>query len=269
MNSQIWKNVNYRSGVQFLIDTPLIEYDISKADISVLRDANILSEEEYQYFLVAPKKERNIAIGKLRGRCPEVTTILKNGIENARKIFIESNNIQNSNILEIRNDAIIIIGREAEHLKITDRVSFRPVGNYTSFYKINEVEYFYFYDIVSKTELLDIKGLGDEAIALHKNYMLDFLLELFYTSQIEGPKQAITLLSYFHTNYINKDLDIGYYRELRSMSKFKLIDNASMVGSIFADSLTNYDKRYIDIGFNENILRYLIRIYASIYFGKR
>lgn len=269
----LWQKANYRSDIQFLIDTNIYEYDISKANISVLRDANILSEEEYQYYYQAPKNIREIAIGKLQGRNPEVTSILKNGITNARRIFQESNGIKDSEILAIRNDSMTIIGRPAEFLNATNRVAFRLAGFYTSFYKINYQDYFYMYDVVNQTEDLAIKGLGDKGIELHKYYMLEFLLELFYSAQIEGVKTAITLLQMFYSNYINRLLDANYYRELNPQSMFKLLFSDQhkrlSMRDIYTDTLVDRDKRYIDIGYNESILRYLNSIYASIYFGQQ
>ena len=267
--NNLWTKSSYRSEVQFLIDREIHEYDITKANISILRDANILSEEQYLYFLNAPKSERTVAIGKMQGRDSGITDVLKTGIANARKIFLESNNIPDSNILAIRNDAITYVGRPAMVTTITDKVQFRNVGTYSSFYHINTVDYLYLYDIVSGTECLDIKGLGEESVELHKNFMLEFFSELFYSAQIEGVKSAILLLQLFYSNYVNKLLDVGYYRELNSQSMFKLDKSFSMVNSIFSDNLINSEKKYIDISFNENILRFLNRIYASIYFGKR
>ena len=256
----LWQKANYRSDIQFLIDTNIYEYDISKANISVLRDANILSEEEYQYYYQAPKNIREIAIGKLQGRNPEVTSILKNGITNARRIFQESNGIKDSEILAIRNDSMTIIGRPAEFLNATDRVVFRLAGFYTSFYKINNQDYFYMYDVVNQTEDLAIKGLGDKGIELHKYYMLEFLLELFYSAQIEGVRTAITLLQMFYSNYINRLLDANYYRELNPQSMFKLLFSDQhkrlSMRDIYTDTLIDRDKRYVDIGYYESILRY-------------
>lgn len=269
----LWQKALYKSDIQFLIDTKIYEYDITRANISVLRDANILTEEEYKYYLQTPKIIREVAIGKLQGRNPEVTDILKEGICAARKTFQEINNIKDSEILSIRNDSMTIIGRPAEQLNITDRVAFRLAGFYTSFYKINHQDYFYMYDVVTQTEDLAIKGLGDKGIELHKHYMLEFILELFYSAQIEGVKSAITLLQMFYNNYIHRLLDVNYYRELNPQSMFKLLYSENhktlSVRDIYADSFINADKRYIDIGFNEAILRYLNSIYASVYFGQQ
>lgn len=268
--SRLWEKVSYRSPVQFLLDTQIIEYDISKANINVLFDAGVLALDQYNYFMNCPKIERSIAIGKMQGRDPNITAVLKSGIANARKVFIEQNNISDSSILAIRNDAITIIGdNPIYNLNITDNVKFRIAGVYRSYYNLNNIEYFYNYDLINKIEILDIKGLGDISISLHKDYMLDFFKELFYTAQIEGVKNAISLLQSVYDRYIKRELSVNYYRELNSESRYRFIGTISRYSSITTDNATNFDKDILDVGFNENVLRYLTRIYASIYFGMK
>ncbi len=268
MNS-LWKKSNYQSNLQYLIDVPIQEYDISKANINVLREANILNEDQYQYFLQCPKLEREIAIGKMQGANPSVSLALKNGIMSARKTFMEINNIKDSDVLSIRNDAIMVIGDKHIETNITDKVRFRLTGSYRSFYKINRIFMYYNFDLISKTEVLDIKGLGDIGVTLHRDYMLEFLSELFYTAQIDGIREAINLLSNVYSQYLQKNLNVSYYRELNELSRYKLKKDMSMFNTVYLENATDYDKRYIDISHNEQILRYLNRIYASIYFNSK
>ena len=263
--NNLWDKPNYKSNIQFLIDIPIREYDISKANINVLRDANILSEDQYQYFLHCPKLEREIAIGKMQGNDPSISLTLKEGITNARRVFMEMNAINPSDVLAIRNDAIMVIGDRYMKTDITDRVRFRLSGDYRSFYRINRMHLYYNFDLITKTEVLDIKGLGDLGVALHKNFMLEFISELFYTAQIEGVEMAIKLLANVYTQYINKSLSIEYYRELNEMSRYKLL-NMSNFSSWYLESASEYHKKLLDISYNEQIFRELNRIYASIYF---
>lgn len=264
--NNLWEKPNYKSNIQFLIDIPIREYDISKANINVLRDANILTEDQYQYFLQCPKLEREIAIGKMQGANPEVSLALKNGIANARRVFMEMNSINPSDVLAIRNDAITVIGDRYMKTDITDRVKFRLSGDYRSFYRINRMHLFYNFDLITKTEVLDIKGLGDLGVAQHKHFMLEFLSELFYTAQIEGVEMAIKLLATVYEQYINKSLSVEYYRELNETSRYKLSSDMSKFSSWYLEHATEYHKKYLDISYNEQIFRELNRIYASIYF---
>lgn len=266
MSSTLWQKAQYRSKIEYAINN-IREFDISKANISVLRDANVLSEDQYQYFLVCPRMERQIFIGKLQGSNPEVTEILKSGIANAKKVFMESNGIQDSEILYIRNDAIAIIGnRFVGQLDITDRVHFRQSAVYSSFYKVNAIDMLYYYNPVNNVENLDVKGLSDESIALHKEFMLDFLCELFCRAQMEGAQSSLEILQGLYKQYISRDLPVGFYRELNSQSYYKLDSSMAMYSSLFMDNVTEYHKKLLDISYNESILRLFSRIYASICF---
>ena len=268
--NNLWEKKLYRSPIQFLIDRPIYEYDISKANISVLRDANAISEEQYQYYYNAPKLEREIAIGNLQGRDKTVTDILNAGITNARRIFFEMNNIDPAKVLFIRNDSITVVGNPVKYTDITERVRFRLAGEYTSYYDINRIDLLYKYDIVSGSENLEAKGLGDEGIELHRHFMLELLSELFYAAQIEGVHTAILLLQMVYANYLNKELNINFYREFNPGSLFK-IAGITEYDPFYADYLTDtpYDKNLIDISYNESILRYINRIYSSVYFSQK
>lgn len=268
--NNLWRKSSYKTPVHFLIDSNIREFDISKANINVLRDAGVLSEEQYQYFLKANSNERYIAIGKMQGADTKVTEALQNGITNARKIFMELNCIDDSDILAIRNDAITIIGNKpVKYLNVTDRVRFREVARYTSFYHLGFLDLLYLYDSIENIEAMDIKGMSDKAIELHKPYMFEFLSELFYRAQMEGVKSAIQILSNLYANYVSRSLDIGFYREFNSESRYRLIPGFSTVVSYTLDHATNADKPYINIGWNENLLRDLNKMYSTVYFGSR
>lgn len=268
--SNLYSKTHYRaSDIQFLLDVPIREYDITKANISILRDADMISEEQYQYLYRASSQERYITIGQLQGKDTSITKCLQEGIANAKRIFVELNNVNDYDILFIRNDAITLINKQAQNLNVTGRVSFRLAGNYTSFYNIDGfIDLLYFFDVVTGQELLDVKGIGATGVSLHMNYMIDLLKELFYTAQILGIEEAIKLLGIVYKQYVNREMDIEYYREFNPRSQFRMNSSFSMVSTVYADYLTNYDKRYIDISQNQKVLMTLNRVFSSLYFGR-
>lgn len=266
MSRTLWQKSHYAARIEYIVDNTIREFDISKANISVLRDANVLSEEQYQYYLNCSRMERQIAIGKLQGSNSRVSEILKTGITNAKKIFMETNSIDDSEILYIRNDAIAIIGqRVIRNLIISEHVVFRQSAAYTSFYKFNSIDFLYFYDPVTNTEVLDVKGLGEDGVRFHKEFMLEFLSELFYCAQMEGIRNAIQLLQMVHQNYLKRELSVGYYREMNPGSRFKLSSSLSMYSTVYMDNATEFYKQYLDISCNDSLLRHFMRIYATIY----
>ena len=267
MSKTLWQKSTYISKLEYIIGGMIREFDISKANISILRDANVLTEEQYQYYLNCDRMERQVAIGKLQGANPEVVNILKSGITNAKKVFMESNDIDDSEILYIRNDAICIIGtRYISRLQITDRVAFRESGRYSSFYRFGSISLLYLYDIITQTEQLDIKGLGDSGELLHKNFMIDFLTELFYTAQIEGIPSAIKLLYQVHRDYLNMSMAIEYYREFNPASNYRLKCDFSNNSILYLREAIEYHKQFIDISYNDALFRHLQKIFASLMF---
>lgn len=264
----LWEKGNYRANVHFVIDNLIREYDITKANISILRDAGILSEEQYQYFLVCPRMEREVAIGKLQGGNTEVTAILKDGIAQARRCFLEANGISDNEILAIRNDAITVVGtRPISTLAVSDRVHFREDGRYTSYYYLGMLDFYYFASNMSDAEYITVKGLGELATAVHKDYMLDLLSELFYTAQFDGIPKVIYTLSHVFENYINRRFPVEYYRELNPQSAYKLL-SMSQFSTFYMDYALEPQKPLIDISYNCRILRELNQIYSSIYFRR-
>ena len=266
----IWDRDLYRSNTHFVIDNHIREYDISKANISILRDAGVLTEEQYQYFLHCDKLEREITIGKMQGRNPELSKILKEGFRLARKNFIESNGIQDAEVLSIRKDSVTIVGdRLIRNLQVGPHTFFRQTGDFSSYYRFAHIDIFYLADVINKIENIEIKGIGDGNIPLHKDYMIDLLSELFYSAQIRGIQDALSLLGHVYQTYITNNLDLGYYREFNSLSKYRLIPEFTTYGTLYLDSISDDQRQYIDISYNESVLRTLMRMYSSVYFGNR
>ena len=266
----LWKEKNYKSPINIIIDRPIVEYDITKANISVLRDAGAISDNEYNYLYNADKETRSVTIGLMQGRNKSITDILNNGITSAKEKFMKLNGIDDSDVLTIRNDSITVMSDKNMILDITDRVHFRVAGVYRSFYRLsNQLELFYNYDVVNNTEILDSKGLGDSEY-LHKDFMLDFLAEVFYQAQIQGIDSALNTISIFYKEYVNRSHDIGYYRELNARSFYRFDKSFSMLrGSLLTDNTSNDNKKYLDITYNIGIMNNLVALLSSVYFNKR
>lgn len=272
MSSTLWQKHSYKIPLTYMIDTLLREYDLSKANISVLRDYDVLSEEQYQYFMTCPKLEREIAIGKLQGKDSKVTQILKEGIAQAKRIFMERNGIDDNEVFAIINDAMIIIGdKQINHLDVSERLKFRLDGTFTSYMRLKNIDLYYYYNRAYGDERITNRGLGEQASELHRKFMIEFISEIFYSTQIDGVKTSIPLLQNVHQQYLNRELEVGYYREFNSQALYRLIDSLcpKYSGPYYQVDAIEYDKSFIDISYNESLLREINGILASIYFGKR
>ena len=262
MPSALWKSDLYTTPFSY-IAADIHEYDISKANISILADAGILDDSQYQYYFDMPKQYREVAIGKLQRRLPGTSEALKEGFSRSRELFFSQNNLQDSDIISIRKDAVYTT-RPVQFLQVGPHTAFSLRGNFTSYLRIVKKEFYYFYDIVSRHEHYSIKGFSDESLSLHSEYMLDFILAVLNAAQTNTIQTVLEMIRNFYMRYINRQLPIEYYRRFDSRSMFDIVQMAPY--SIFeASFLDESAKSYIDISYNENILRQLEKTFASIY----
>ena len=268
MISSLWNNFKYTAPIDCLIDKSIRVYDIRKANISVLTELGVLTIDQYNELYNAEKINREIFIGKLQGSNPEISKILSNGILEAKRLFFEANQIEDKDILEINNDAVYIIGdKPIKVQQVTPFIYFNLAEQYSSFYSVKKIRYFYYGNIITRQEYLVAKGIGSSSY-LHERFMLDFLKELFYIAQFEGIPDAIRLLSSFYNRYVNKELDIGYYRTLNSESLLMYVNFDSYARYATDNEYDPRMKRLIDISYNEKILREFNKLLSNKYFER-
>ena len=216
----LFDKVNYTADISYLTNVFIYEYDISKANINILYTKNIISKDIYDYLYNAERMTRQVYIGKL---CKDISinNTLKAGIIEAKKMLFEANNIQDRDILSIKNDAVFIINKKLANTEF-GLIKFIKKNVYTSFYKINGIEYYYYYSNFTKEEYLDIKGISDEKIKLHEKYFLQIIKDLFYSIQINGPEISIRMLKDIYNEYISLNMPVEYYRTFDIVSMFHM-----------------------------------------------
>ena len=262
----LFDKVNYTADISYLTNVFIYEYDISKANINILYTKNVISKEIYDYLYNAERMTRQVYVGKL---CKDVTisNILKAGIIEAKKMLFEANNIQDKDVLSIKNDAVFIINKKLINIEF-GLIKFVEKNIYTSFYKINGIEYYYYYSNFTKEEYLDIKGISDEKIKLHEKYFLQIIKDVFYSIQINGPEISMRMLKDIYNEYISLSMPVEYYRtfDITSMfhMKFTICNNTGYNFNIVTES----QKNILDISNNLKILIDIQKILVSIYFNK-
>ena len=265
-STPIWQHASFTAPVNFILDARIVEYDIEKANISVLLDSGVISEQQYNMYYAMDKMEREIAIGKLQLKDKKVTDMLKLGITKARKHLCERLNLDYTNVLSIKNDAIFIISSGfdlgLDVIQVSPHVRFRRKGVFRSYYKLARKEFFYDFNPITRQHIIDIKGLGDYAIGLQNDFMIAELCNLFYTALSNSPRVALIELTKFYNSYMNKELPIEFYRRLDSNCRYDLND-ISEYARFQADYLIFKDKRNIDVSYNAKLLSVLSQYFVS------
>lgn len=263
MNSGLWNNITYKNKeISFLVSSYIFEYDISKANINILYFYNKIDKKTYDYLSNCPRLERQKTIGIMELKDVEIKKIIADGIIHFKKELFESNNIKDSEVLSIKNDAVFLLNHP---LKITkfNNIEFKLKNVYSSFYRINNLEIYYYYSEMNNEERIDIKGINKEILKIHEKYFLEFLLVVFESAQVEEISETIKIINSLYDKYVKLELEPNYYRTFDYRSLF-MINKMSRIYEYGVPFINKEDLKYIDISFNLNIIRQLLSYYYSM-----
>lgn len=266
IRSELFQKINYTANIDYLVSNYIREYDMSKANINILLRSGVIDKPEYDYYYSLDRDSRQRIIGIMIRDVKGVGEILKQGIIEAKKEFFEANDIQDYEVLSIKNDAVYLINKIAKYTKF-DNIEFKEKNLYTSYFKILKKEYYYYFNSVTGEEKLDIKGITDDRLVLHKDHFMEFLLVVFNTLQTGTIEETLEIIQTFYNKYINLELDIGYYREFNSESAF-VINTISHYSTFKALHIPENRKNEIDISYNRGLIMELYKIVSNIYFQK-
>lgn len=265
--SKLYEKTLYTNDITYLTNVLIREYDISKANINVLYAKNLISENTYQFLKNAPRMTRQVYVGKMLRADKSLALQLKEGILEARRMLFETNDVQDYEVLSIKNDAVYTINRQLQNTDF-GLIRFMEKNIYTAYYALPQVEIYYYYNYVSKEEQIDIKGINDETLKLHNDYFLQFLKDLFYTVQVTGIEAALDLMRNFYYQYITMQLPIGYYRKFNSDSNYHYKYITSEGTGFNLMHVKESEKANIDITYNVSILMQIQKILMDIYYVK-
>jgi hypothetical protein len=258
----IWKKTNYTTPLRY-IQTSIYEYDIRKANISILLKYGAISQETYNEFLVMDKLERQIRIGLMQRNNPELKQILETGFEEARRLLIESNSIELDEIVSIKKDALFIT-------RPLQQTSFSPIefvlkNRYDLFLKTECPKLEFFFGVATDEDsIIDVKGIKDEALPIHTDTWITFLCTLFGHLLNGRTESAINYLSGISKEYINRSLPVEWYREFNSQSHFRIMPG--FVSEFTIDRAPDPPYRgALNIDYNYSLLMSLNTVVSELY----
>lgn len=262
----LWQNKNYLMDIDYLISTSISEYDIRKANISILYSEGVIDKKYYDYLYSADRMTRQVEVGYMIKDNKEVGDILSNGITKYRKMFFESNGLQDMDILSIKNDAIFIITKRPNITKFGN-IEFVNKNNYSTYMKIlKKKEVYLNINRNDGTTQIDIKGISDENLIKHQNAMVQVIVDIAYYIEAGDIITAIRYVTGLYNQYIARTLPLEFYRSFDEESKFV---SKSGIGYYSMDNI--HDKRFVDIldiSCNANVIRDIYGILLNIYFSK-
>lgn len=253
----------------FEINSNIVEWDIRRAGIHIIKELGLLPKKEIKFFESLPKKESDVAIGKRQIGDREFSKRFEQGFTDIMHQFLKQNDLDiDFDILSIKKDACFVINRNIKNPYIGKWIEFAPKNKYHAyvnlkpFLKKGKGYEFYFNRIHS----IDVKGLSSDKeirkklISLHENGMLNLLDATVDLAEKTGldPKQMNQFLHSFVEMYKRKELDYDYYREFSIESKFRY----SFLGNeMMTDRIDDSMLEKIRIDFNYiNIIMPLINL---------
>ena len=259
MATTLYLKDNYTNqNIDFLISNFIREYDISKANISILLSKGFINQEEFNYY--ASLKNRSVVIGHLLQHNPEMNKALTEGFVEYRKKLFEANNIQDDDILSIKKDAIFVLNKELQHTQF-DYVNFLCKNVYTSYYKIGRYEFYYMIDRIKGIETLDVKGMK-KSMYLHDGYFNELLKCVFECAELDI-QEAIMILTTFLSSYMNREVNDEFYREYNDYSLYRVNYNGFTSYTISELlGINNYD--LLDVSYNRKLIEKLLSYYSQM-----
>lgn len=260
MNNELAKlaeSMNYISPMRY-ISGRITEYDISSANITMLRKYNKISEDYYCYLSKLPKYNREVEIGLLIQSDRSYYDIIRDGIIEAKKMLFMSNNIDMNNIVRIANDAVYINSSNDLTYTEFDTVVFKKKSQHNCMLRLDKLIFFLSFNYNTDYINIDIKGLNDNAINLHSNYLINSIVEAIYILERSTIDEALKCVQQLYENYIHLRLPKEYYRELTPESLYHYKDSKFYLMDI--DTID-----HIDINHNLYLIRELYSIILEKY----
>lgn len=253
---------NYLSPMKY-ISGRIVEYDIKSANISVLRNSEIISQKDYEYLYSLPKHLREKEIGLREKEDPSIYTSIQVGIKEAKIDLADFNQLNESQIVRIANDAVYIDSNiDLPYVKFGEYIEFKQKSEYDVYCNLLGVIIFCKFQPDGNIHI-DVKGIGDNAI-LHQNYMIYTIMSTITLLERSGITDALDYITDICEQYLRRELPVGYYREFNSNSLYKTIYCTLGIPYSLSD-IYESQKFDIDINYNYTILRELWSILFDIY----
>lgn len=217
--SELFKKTTYRCSYQLIINR-ITEYDLKSANVSAMRASHKFSDDVIEKLESVSKKTREVKVGLMIREDKEVGKLIKRGIRHAKEMLFAENNIQDQEVLSIKNDAVFVIGRKLKYTEFGP-YQFIPKNVFSLYLYLEKIEFYY----DGKDHTVVTKGLGKKAESDedHKNGMLQFFATVF-EMLVKGRRDDLRkYLIQFSEDYKSKKLPIYYYKELSTVSVYRTI----------------------------------------------
>ena len=254
-NQSLISKSNYVSERNYITGT-IRELDIKAANINILFHSGLIDENLYQYLLALPKQDREIYIGNRIRQDKGIYESIQNGIKEAKIWLSEANNLKDSEIVRIANDAVYVKRTSPLGFLKYDNIEFVEKNVYSSMLNLNGIVLFFNYNKEGVLNV-DVKGIGDKELGYHNGYILSIIGQTIFLLERSSSRDAMKFISDFYDQFINRVLPIGMYRPFDATSAYQIY------GFLCYDEPDNVQD--VDIRYNLNVIRTLYGVVLEEY----
>ena len=119
---------------------------------------------------------------------------------------------------------------------------------------------------INEIEKIDVKGIDDEKLIRHQEYMINFLCIIFEMIQSSSITDVIQYIIQFSEKYKSRELPTGYYREFNADSAYRITINGC---NYITDFVSEEESKYLNISVNYSFIVELYKLVTSIYYQTR
>lgn len=223
-DKMLWFNPN----IEFMFHGNIVEYDMTAASLSVCERFKLLNDDEIARMKLLPKLEREICMGKHQRNNKEFSDQLLTGIREIRRKFLELNNLDETNILSLHNDACIFNSRKRIITNI-DGIKFHHDHTWNAYIRYGNVEIFYGQN-KDGSGFIDIKNAPRDIVKQHTFGLNKYLIKVFdYVESYD--MDVFDYITKFNKQYLQDKLPEYYYTPFGKIGNYKT-DNFELFGLI-------------------------------------
>ena len=235
---------SWTTKVDFIIND-IYEYDMRRGGLSIIKEKQLLPEDQIRKLESMDKHDSNVEIGKMERSNKQLREGKKAGFKEYRLLFGELNELTDDHIISVKKDAIFCT-KYCNETKIGTHIEFREKNQYHAFLRLPGNKELYWN---SYTGDIDVKGITDDLVPLHRDYLLKSISMVIRKLSSYDVSGATNTLVRLMNDYKFRRLPAGYYREFNTDSKFRQViaDRELLIDT---DDMSGYYLQTLKIEYN-------------------
>lgn len=204
----------FNPDIQFLFHANIVEYDMKAMSVSISERYNLLDKSIIEKLKRMPKDQRTREVGLIQKDNKEFSQRLIQCELETRRKFLETNGLDESNVVSLHSDACIFDSKKRIVNNI-EGVEFKHANTWTSYMRFKGIEMFY------DGETLEYKGVAKELLNQHTLGIHKYLCDIF--NKIENYDDTIIdYITRFQMKYLQDRLPDYYYISFGRVGDYKM-----------------------------------------------